>query len=79
MQKPGKKSSMKLSEFSRQTTLLDRVQYADPMDTITNPKYYMSKPSCRVKEESTKTAHGIACCVAEPNQASITPGTRKKR
>lgn len=60
-------------------TLLDRVQYFDPMDTIKNPKYYMSKLSCRVKEESTKTAHGVACCVAKPKQTSITPGTWKKR
>jgi len=49
------------------------------MDTIKNPKYYMSKPSCRVKEESTKTAHGVACCVAKPKKTSIMPGTWKKR
>lgn len=77
LEKPGKKSLFlwNCQNFPGRLTFLDGVQYFDPMDTMKNPKYYMSKPSCRVKEESTQTAHGVAGCVAKPKQTSILPGT----
>lgn len=81
LEKPGKKSLFlwNCQNFPGRPTFLDEVQYFDPMDTTKNPKYYMSKPSCRVEEEPTQTAHGVAGCVAKPKQISRMPGTWKKR
>lgn len=81
LEKPGKRSLFlwNCQNFPGRLTFLDGVQYFDPLDTIKNPKYYMSKLSCRVKEEPTQTAHGVTGCVAKPKQTSRMPGTWKKR